>query len=114
MSSPQAPLVQPTPVALTMPISTVTFASVPSAPSALGLPVYSTSGFDILSVLARVATRPNPTVTLGPVDLTSSFVVVDVRRHDHPIVYCSPTFCQLTGYPEREISREELPFFAKP
>ncbi|KAK0473698.1 blue light receptor [Armillaria novae-zelandiae] len=114
MSSPPAPLVQPAPVALTMPISTVTFASVPSAPSALGLPVYSTSGFDVLSVLARIATRPNPTVTLGPVDLTSSFVVVDVRRHDHPIVYCSPTFCQLTGYPEREILGRNCRFLQSP
>ncbi|KAK0489565.1 photoreceptor A [Armillaria luteobubalina] len=114
MSSPPAPLVQPAPVALTMPISTVSFASVPSAPSALGLPVYSTSGFDVLSVLARVATRPNPTVTLGPVDLTSSFVVVDVRRHDHPIVYCSPTFCQLTGYPEREILGRNCRFLQSP
>ncbi|KAK0454117.1 photoreceptor A [Desarmillaria tabescens] len=114
MPSPPAPLLQPTPIALTMPISPATFTSVPSAPSALGLPVYSTSGFDILSVLARVATRPNPTVTLGPVDLTSSFVVVDVRRHDHPIVYCSPTFCQLTGYPEREILGRNCRFLQSP
>ncbi|KAK0203876.1 blue light receptor [Desarmillaria ectypa] len=107
-------LLQPTPMALTTPVPSVTFTSVPSAPSALGLPVYSTSGFDILSVLARVATRPNPTVTLGPVDLTSSFVVVDVRRHDHPIVYCSPTFCQLTGYPEREILGRNCRFLQSP
>ncbi|KAF8887561.1 hypothetical protein BD779DRAFT_1470652 [Infundibulicybe gibba] len=74
-----------------------------SAPSPLGLPVYSASGFDLLSILARVATRPHPRVVLGPVDLTCSFVVVDVRRHDHPIVYCSPSFCRLTGYEEREV-----------
>ncbi|KAG7448421.1 uncharacterized protein BT62DRAFT_705415 [Guyanagaster necrorhizus] len=118
VASPQASLAQPPPMAMVMPVSShtspVTFTSVPSAPSALGLPVYSTSGFDILSVLARVATRPNPTVTLGPVDLASSFVVVDVRRHDHPIVYCSPTFCQLTGYPEREILGRNCRFLQSP
>ena len=85
-----------------------------SAPSPLGLPVYSASGFDLLSILARVATRPNPKVVLGPVDLTCSFVVVDTRRFDHPIVYCSPTFCSLTGYPESEILGRNCRFLQAP
>ncbi|KAF8068585.1 hypothetical protein FPV67DRAFT_1370969, partial [Lyophyllum atratum] len=85
-----------------------------SAPSPLGLPVYSASGFDVLSALARVVTRPNPRVALGPVDLTCSFVVVDVRRHDHPIVYCSPTFCRLTGYDEHEILGRNCRFLQAP
>jgi len=85
-----------------------------SMPSPLGLPVYSTTGFDLLSVLARVATRPNPQVNLGPVDLTSSFAVVDVRRYDHPIVYCSPTFCRLTGYEEHEILGKNCRFLQSP
>ena len=55
-------------------------------------PLYSTTGFDMLGILARVASRPNPTIVLGPVDLSCSFVVVDVRRYDHPIVYASETF----------------------
>ncbi|KAG9126481.1 hypothetical protein FRC07_003260 [Ceratobasidium sp. 392] len=29
--------------------------------------MYSTSGFDMLSVITRVVTRPNPVVNLGPV-----------------------------------------------
>lgn len=67
------------------------------APSSMGLPVYSASGFDLLSVLGRVANRPHPKIALGPVDLTCAFVVVDVRRYDRPIVYASSTFCALTG-----------------
>lgn len=86
----------------------------PSAPSALGLPVYSTSGFDLLSILARVATRPNPKIALGPVDLSCSFVVVDVRRHDSPIVYASPTFCRLTGYAEHEVLGRNCRFLQAP
>ncbi|KAG5720874.1 White collar 1 protein [Termitomyces sp. T112] len=85
-----------------------------SAPSPLGLPVYSASGFDILSILARVASRPNPRIILGPVDMTCSFVVVDVRRHDQPIVYCSPTFCRLTGYAEHEVLGRNCRFLQAP
>ncbi|KAF5345962.1 hypothetical protein D9756_010926 [Leucocoprinus leucothites] len=84
------------------------------APSSLGLPVYSASGFDLLSILARVTSRPHPRVILGPVDLTCSFVVVDVRRFDHPIVYCSPTFCRLTGYSENEILGRNCRFLQAP
>jgi len=85
-----------------------------AAPSPLGLPVYSASGFDLLSILARVATRPNPQVVLGPVDLTCSFVVVDTRRFDYPVVYCSPTFCALTGYSEAEIIGRNCRFLQAP
>lgn len=84
----------------------------PSSP--IGLPVYSASGFDLLSILARVATRPHPKIVLGPVDLTCSFVVVDVRRYDSPIVYASPTFCQLTGYSEQEALGRNCRFLQSP
>jgi len=76
--------------------------------------VYSASGFDLLSILSRVATRPNPRVVLGPVDLTCSFVVVDLRRYDHPIVYCSPSFCTLTGYSEAEVIGKNCRFLQAP
>ncbi|KAF8992735.1 PAS domain-containing protein, partial [Cyathus striatus] len=91
-----------------------TAAASTGAPSPLGLPVYSASGFDLLSILSRVASRPNPRVQLGPVDLTCSFVVVDVRRHDHPVVYCSPTFCRLTGYSENEVIGRNCRFLQSP
>ncbi|KAJ7712883.1 hypothetical protein B0H16DRAFT_552285 [Mycena metata] len=86
------------------------------APSTLtsGMPVYSQSGFDIVSLLARVQTRANPLIHLGPVDFTTAFVVVDVRRHDDPIVYCSPNFCTLTGYKEREVLGRNCRFLQAP
>ncbi|KAF7966575.1 hypothetical protein HWV62_37855, partial [Athelia sp. TMB] len=85
-----------------------------AAPSSMGLPVYSASGFDAMGVLARVATRPHPKIALGPVDLTCAFVVVDVRRYDKPIVYASPTFCALTGYSEREVLGKNCRFLQAP
>ncbi|KAF5384611.1 hypothetical protein D9757_007498 [Collybiopsis confluens] len=85
-----------------------------NAPSPLGLPVYSRSGFDLLSVLARVAARPDPKIHLGPVDLSSSFLVVDVRRFDNPIIYCSPSFCRLTGYAEHEVVGKNCRFLQSP
>ena len=83
-------------------------------PSAFGFPIYSTSGFDVLSIMARVATRPNPTLKLGPVDLSCSFVIVDVRRYDSPVVYASPGFIILTGYAEHEILGRNCRFLQAP
>ena len=83
-------------------------------PSSLGLPVYSSSGFDLLSILGRVATRPNPSITLGPVDMSCSFVVVDVRRYDSPIVYASPSFYRLTGYEDHEVLGRNCRFLQAP
>ncbi|CAE6412015.1 White collar 1 protein OS=Neurospora crassa (strain ATCC 24698 / 74-OR23-1A / CBS 708,71 / DSM 1257 / FGSC 987) GN=wc-1 PE=2 SV=2 [Rhizoctonia solani AG-1 IB] len=76
--------------------------------------LYSTSGFDMLGVLARVASRPNPKIVLGPVDLTCSFTVVDIKRYDHPIVYASPTFHRLTGYEQHEIMGRNCRFLQAP
>ncbi|KAJ7084991.1 hypothetical protein C8R44DRAFT_554147, partial [Mycena epipterygia] len=76
--------------------------------------VYSQSGFDVVSLLARVQNRASPHIRLGPVDFTTSFIVVDVRRHDDPVVYCSPSFCTLTGYPEREIIGRNCRFLQAP
>ncbi|KAG1730863.1 uncharacterized protein EDB91DRAFT_1307338 [Suillus paluster] len=85
-----------------------------SAPSPLGLPVYSSSGFDLLSILSRVITRPHPNIVLGPVDSSCSFTVVDVRRHDSPIIYASPTFYRLTGYDEHEVLGRNCRFLQSP
>ncbi|KAF6748165.1 PAS domain-containing protein [Ephemerocybe angulata] len=82
--------------------------------STLGLPVYSATGFDALSILARVFSRPYPRVHLGPVDLTCSFVVVDTRRHDSPIIYCSPNFAKLTGYHPRDVVGRNCRFLQSP
>ncbi|KAJ3121276.1 blue light receptor [Nowakowskiella sp. JEL0407] len=65
--------------------------------------IYSSTGFDLLSILVRVATRKNPVISIGPVDLSCSFLVVDAKKPDHPIVYASDTFEKLTGYSNSEI-----------
>ena len=83
-------------------------------PSAFGFPIYSTSGFDLLSIMARVATRPNPTLKLHPADLSCSFLIVDVRRFDSPIVYASPGFITLSGYSEHEIIGRNCRFLQAP
>ena len=61
-------------------------------PTVPGPLLYSSSGFDMIGVLARVANRRDPQVVLGPVDFTCSFVVSDATKPDEPIVYASPTF----------------------
>ncbi|KAK4704379.1 hypothetical protein P7C70_g1837, partial [Phenoliferia sp. Uapishka_3] len=91
--------------------------SEPYDPIGLGLPIppvtgsgeknfkglYSTSGLDMIGILARVVARPNPEIDVGPVDLGCSFLVTDARKFDHPIVYASDTFSRLTGYANDEI-----------
>ncbi|KZT18791.1 hypothetical protein NEOLEDRAFT_1142888 [Neolentinus lepideus HHB14362 ss-1] len=96
-------------------LSSGVFPSISIASSAgIGLPLYSATGFDLLSLLARVAARPNPTIALGPVDMTCSFTVVDVRRYDFPIVYASPSFYTLTGYQEHEVIGRNCRFLQSP
>lgn len=90
------------------------FLAAPNPLSEPPVPVYSATGFDLLTILARVVTRPNPKVFLGPVDLTCSFVVVDTRRFDHPIIYCSPNFTTLTGYSEAEVIGRNCRFLQSP
>ena len=85
-----------------------------SAPSPLGLPIYSSSGFDLFPILVRIANRKNPTINLGPVDMSCSFVVVDVRRYDSPIVYASPPFYRMTGYEENEVLGRNCRFLQAP
>ncbi|KAG8970460.1 blue light receptor [Tulasnella sp. 425] len=97
---------QPPPLSLPLPTSDATGSNAP--------PLYSTTGFDMLGILARVASRPNPTIALGPVDLSCSFVVVDVRRYDHPIIYASPTFFKLTGYESTEVIGRNCRFLQAP
>ena len=78
------------------------------------LPIYSTSGFDIMSILARVATHSHPKIILGPVNLTCSFVVVDVCRYDRPIIYAFPSFYQLTEYEDHEVIGRNCRFLQSP
>lgn len=83
-------------------------------PATFGFPVYSTSGFDLMTILSRVASRPNPTIDLGAVDHSCAFSIADVRRHDSPIVYASPSFYRLTGYSEHEVIGRNCRFLQSP
>ncbi|KIO26038.1 hypothetical protein M407DRAFT_74954 [Tulasnella calospora MUT 4182] len=103
---------QPPPAPPQQPLSIPLPASEATGPNAP--PLYSTTGFDMLGILARVASRPNPTIALGPVDFSCSFVVVDVRRYDHPIIYASPTFFKLTGYESTEVIGRNCRFLQAP
>ncbi|OLL23923.1 White collar 1 protein [Neolecta irregularis DAH-3] len=76
--------------------------------------LYSSSGFDLIGVLSRVVSRPNPAIQLGPIDLSCSFIVADARRPDIPIVYVSPTFEKLTGFPASEIENRNCRFLQSP
>lgn len=75
---------------------------------------YSSSGFDMLGVLMRVAARPKPQINIGAVDMSCAFVVCDVSQHDIPIVYCSDIFERLTGYSKHEILGRNCRFLQAP
>ncbi|KAK8864541.1 hypothetical protein IAR55_001791 [Kwoniella newhampshirensis] len=104
--------------------SSAPYAPPPSAQSLMAGPMppsltdgpglYSTTGFDMVGVLARVAARKDPSTVLGPVDLSCSFLVVDIRRYDSPIVYASPSFSQLTGYELPQILGRNCRFLQSP
>ncbi len=50
---------------------------------------YSSSGFDLLGVMMRVAARPMPQINIGAVDMSCAIVVSDATQYDMPIIYCS-------------------------
>lgn len=62
----------------------------------------------------RVATRANPEINIGAVDMSCAFVVCDVSHHDLPIVYCSEVFERLTGYTRHEILGRNCRFLQAP
>lgn len=75
---------------------------------------YSSTGFDMLNVLMRVATRSNPEINIGSVDLSCAFVVTDAEKDDNPIVYCSENFERLTGYTKHMILGRNCRFLQSP
>jgi PAS domain-containing protein len=76
--------------------------------------LYSRTGLDIMTILALIATRPNPVVDLGPVDCGVSLVVCERRHPDAPVVYVSEGFTELTGYPEAEVLGRDCRFLQSP
>lgn len=75
---------------------------------------YSSTGFDMLGVLMRVATRTNPAIDIGSVDLSCAFVVCDAEQSDNPIAYCSENFERLTGYSKHMILGRNCRFLQSP
>ncbi|OAX33139.1 hypothetical protein K503DRAFT_550172 [Rhizopogon vinicolor AM-OR11-026] len=111
---PAAPPPPPTRAPTSSAAGILNFNPAANPPSHLGLPVYSSSAFDVLSILSGVVSRPHPNIMLGPVDSSCSFTVADVRRHDCPIIYASPSFYHLTGYEEHEVLGRNCRFLQLP
>ncbi|KAF7118345.1 hypothetical protein CNMCM5793_007857 [Aspergillus hiratsukae] len=76
--------------------------------------IYSSSGIDMMSILAEVVSRPDPKINIGAVDLSCAFVLCDIHQEDHPIVYVSEAFVRLTGYTEEEIFGHNCRFLQDP
>ncbi|RDW77301.1 hypothetical protein BP6252_05354 [Coleophoma cylindrospora] len=76
--------------------------------------VYSSSGFDMLKALMRVASRKDPEINIGAVDMSCAFVVCDLKQNDCPIVYVSDIFERLTGYNKHEVLGRNCRFLQSP
>ncbi|RFU78226.1 pas domain-containing [Trichoderma arundinaceum] len=76
--------------------------------------IYSASGIDVMGILLRVASRPNPCIELGPLDCSVSLTLCDLSVPNAPIVYASPGFYQLTGYSPQEIMGRNCRFLQHP
>jgi PAS domain S-box-containing protein len=76
--------------------------------------IYSSSGFDMLGALMKVATRKDPEINIGKVDMSCAFVVCDITQADVPIIYVSDIFERLTGYTKHEVLGRNCRFLQSP
>jgi PAS domain S-box-containing protein len=67
-----------------------------------------------MSILLQVISRPNPKIQLGPVDSSVAIILCDLAMPDHPIVYVSDSFCELTGYSRRDVLGRNCRFLQNP
>ncbi|KAH8831987.1 blue light receptor, partial [Flagelloscypha sp. PMI_526] len=72
-------------------------------PTASSYPAYSTSGLDLMGLLARVSARRN-----------KLHFILTFRRFDSPVIYCSQNFCELTGYSSKEVIGRNCRFLQAP
>ncbi|PVH68141.1 hypothetical protein DL98DRAFT_441888 [Cadophora sp. DSE1049] len=79
-----------------------------------GRGIYSSSGFDMLGALMKVATRKNPEINIGKVDMSCAFVVCDITQYDCPIIYVSDIFERLTRYSKHEAKGRNCRFLQSP
>ncbi|KMW68925.1 white collar 1, variant [Blastomyces dermatitidis ATCC 18188] len=60
-----------------------------------------------IDTLNYIATRPNPEINLGPIDMSCAFVICRITANDCPIMYISDAFSRLTGYSlEESVGRD--------
>ncbi|KAL7924819.1 putative PAS-domain protein envoy [Trichoderma austrokoningii] len=76
--------------------------------------IYSASGIDVMGILLRLMSRPNPSIELGPLDCSVSLTLCDLSLPNTPIVYASPGFYELTGYSASETIGRNCRFLQSP
>ncbi|KAG4432951.1 hypothetical protein IFR05_011571 [Cadophora sp. M221] len=76
--------------------------------------VYAPSGFNLMDILLEVYKRPNPQIQIGNVDSAVALVLCDAEAQDHPILYCSEPFENLTGYSSAEVIGQNCRFLQNP
>ncbi|KAH7346458.1 PAS domain-containing protein [Rhexocercosporidium sp. MPI-PUGE-AT-0058] len=76
--------------------------------------VYAPSGFNLMDILLEVYKRPNPQIHIGNVDSAVALVLCDAETQDHPILYCSEPFENLTGYSSAEVIGHNCRFLQHP
>jgi PAS domain-containing protein len=76
--------------------------------------VYAPSGFNIMDILIRIYTRPNPQIPLGSIDHSVALTLCDASYPSLPIIYCSDPFLSLTHYTSSEVIGRNCRFLQHP
>ncbi|KAK2812170.1 hypothetical protein FQN50_001527 [Emmonsiellopsis sp. PD_5] len=67
-----------------------------------------------IEVLSCIASRPDPGIDIGMIDMSCAFTISRITDHDYPIVYASDAFCRLTGYSYEEVVGRDCRFLQEP